>query len=176
MLPLSPIFFNGFSHPLFQAEYVGIKSIFAVTVTAFSPWNYSYLIPTIVVWVLKQRKMGLVQGARIHWYKRFSDLSFLCVPACLVMDTALEFRLASACNIACWSNFVPTPEPPKWELAITHTFYVWSPYVLRTWYRSGAGWLQNSSVAQFEHEMSLLQPHRSFNLCSYFLDYYERSA
>lgn len=42
--------------------------------------------------------------------KRLSDLSLLCAPACLVMDTALEFRLASTVT-ACWSNFVPTPKP-----------------------------------------------------------------
>lgn len=38
----------------------------------------------------KAKKNGI--GTR---NKRLSDLSFVCAPACLVMNTALEFRLAS---------------------------------------------------------------------------------
>lgn len=77
---------------------MGIKSVFAISVTAFSPWNYSHLIPTVVVWVLKQRKTSLAQKARD------SHLSPVCAPACLVVNSALELRLSSTR----WSSFVST--------------------------------------------------------------------
>lgn len=53
---LTAMFLNSLLHPFLQTEQMGIESIFAITITTFSPGDNTYLIPPFFCWMLVGRK------------------------------------------------------------------------------------------------------------------------
>lgn len=53
---LTAMFLNNLLHPFLQTEQMGIESIFAITITTFSPGDNTYLIPPVFCWMLVGRK------------------------------------------------------------------------------------------------------------------------
>lgn len=60
------MFLYSLFHPLLQTEHMGIESIFTITITTFSPWDDTHLIPPAILWVLKGKKYKTCQEEKVH--------------------------------------------------------------------------------------------------------------